>query len=267
MVKTPNDEIPRSRCCFLHFTPGGLFASGAGAARRRPAGPAGSAAGRGPRRPWPSVAKRNDLLRHQRRHRQRWRSRRPRRSRRTLPGWPLPSARAITPGALTSARRPAPASPRSTRATASAPGPGTTIPTHSSASHRTRLFPQDLGELHGDTLIQAQRGSNLFKQSARNEHGEVINGVGDPPPNQHDILTGSQTDGRAFTDTADHTCNNWTSSTTGSAQVGHSDRIGNNNHSWNSSHATTRLQPGRARKHRRRRPVLLFRDQLSAWVV
>ncbi len=101
------------------------------------------------------------------------------------------------------------------------------------------VISQDLSELHGDTLIQAQRGSNLFKQSARDEHGEVINGVGDPPPNRHDILTGSQTDGRAFIDNADHTCNNWTSSTTGSAQVGHSDRIGNNNHSWNSAHATT----------------------------
>ena len=98
---------------------------------------------------------------------------------------------------------------------------------------------QDLGELHGDTLVQAQRGSNLFKQSARTEYGQVIRGVGDLPPIQHDILTGSQTDGRAFTDNADHTCNNWTGSGAGSAQVGHSDRIGNMNASWNSSHATT----------------------------
>ena len=101
------------------------------------------------------------------------------------------------------------------------------------------IISQDLGELHGDTLVQAERGSNLFKQSARTEKGEVIHGVGDAPPVQHDILTGSQTDGRAFTDNADHTCNNWTSSTTGAAQVGHSDRIGNGNASWNSSHATS----------------------------
>jgi hypothetical protein len=97
----------------------------------------------------------------------------------------------------------------------------------------------DLAELHGDTLVQAQRGSNLFKQSARTEKGEVIHGVGDAPPIEHDILTGSQTDGRAYTDKADHTCNNWTSSGKGSAQVGPSDRIGNGNASWNSSHATT----------------------------
>ena len=101
------------------------------------------------------------------------------------------------------------------------------------------IISQDLGELHGDTLVQAERGSNLFKQSARTEKGEVIHGVGDPPPIEHDILTGSQTDGRAYTDSTDHACNNWTSSGAGSAQVGHSDRIGNGNASWNSSHATT----------------------------
>lgn len=104
---------------------------------------------------------------------------------------------------------------------------------------RAAIISQDLSELHGDTLIQAQRGSNLFKQSARNEKGDVINGEGDPIPNRHDILTGSHTDGRAYAEAADKTCSNWTSGTKGSAQVGHSDRIGNGNTSWNSSHATT----------------------------
>ena len=60
------------------------------------------------------------------------------------------------------------------------------------------IISADLGELHGDTLVQAQRGSNLFKQSARNEHGEVIHGIGDTPPIQHEILTGSKWDGRAY---------------------------------------------------------------------
>jgi hypothetical protein len=104
---------------------------------------------------------------------------------------------------------------------------------------RGAAISQNQSELHGDTLIQAQRGSNLFKQSALTEKGEVVRGVGDPLPNVHDMLTGSQPDGRAFTDGADHTCNDWTSSGAGSAQVGHSDRIGNGNTSWNSSHATT----------------------------
>jgi len=65
----------------------------------------------------------------------------------------------------------------------------------------------------------------------------VVNGVGDTP-NQHDILTGSQPDGRAFTDAADHTCGNWTSGAAGTAQLGHSDKQGGGNGSWNSAHAS-----------------------------
>jgi len=92
-------------------------------------------------------------------------------------------------------------------------------------------------EIHGDTLDEARRGSNLTKEFAVTEKGELVNGIGDPMPTRHDILTGSQPDGRAFTDTDDRTCNNWTSNGAGSAQVGHSDRIGNGS-SWNSSNAT-----------------------------
>jgi hypothetical protein len=105
--------------------------------------------------------------------------------------------------------------------------------------HNSKKLPiaADQAELHGDTIELARLGSNLFKQSALNEKGELINGVGDTP-NMHDMLTGSQTDGRAYTDSADHTCNNWTSSGAGSAQVGHSDRIGAGNTSWNSAHPT-----------------------------
>src|SRR5438477_532873 len=36
--------------------------------------------------------------------------------------------------------------------------------------------------------------------------------------------------------TADHTCQNWTSSTMGTAQLGHFDRTGGGNTSWNSAH-------------------------------
>jgi hypothetical protein len=94
-------------------------------------------------------------------------------------------------------------------------------------------------QIHGDTLLEAQRGSNMSKQFALTEHGELINGIGDPMPMRHDILTGSQPDGTAFPPGEDRTCNNWTSNDAGAAQVGHSDRIGNANQSWNSSHATT----------------------------
>ena len=105
--------------------------------------------------------------------------------------------------------------------------------------HNSKKLPiaKDLAELNGDTIELARLGSNLFKQSALNEKGEIINGAGDTP-NTHDMLTGSQTDGRAYTDSADHTCNNWTSSGAGSAQVGHSDRTGGGNTSWNSAHAS-----------------------------
>ena len=81
--------------------------------------------------------------------------------------------------------------------------------------------------------------TNLTKQSALTEKGSLVNGRGDTP-NMHDILTGTQPDGRAIAGSADTNCSNWTSSTTGAAMVGHSDRIGLDDSvpakSWNSSH-------------------------------
>lgn len=96
---------------------------------------------------------------------------------------------------------------------------------------------QNVADLHGDTLEQARVGNTLTRVTALTEKGEPVKGVGDSP-NQHDILTGSQPDGRAFTDDKDHTCNNWTSNGEGSAQVGHHDRTGGPSISWNSVHAT-----------------------------
>jgi hypothetical protein len=93
------------------------------------------------------------------------------------------------------------------------------------------VIAKDVAELHGT--------NKLTKQTALNEKGEVINGRGDTP-NRHDVLTGSQPDGTAFAAGDDRTCKNWTSSTQGSAMVGHSDRIGlrddDASKSWNSSH-------------------------------
>ncbi|MBT3206626.1 MAG: DUF1554 domain-containing protein [Gammaproteobacteria bacterium] len=78
----------------------------------------------------------------------------------------------------------------------------------------------------------------IIKQTALDENGDLVNGRGDKP-NQHDMLTGTRDDGTAyFPDDADHTCNNWTSSDTGSAQLGHHDRHGGGNTSWNSAHAS-----------------------------
>ncbi len=94
---------------------------------------------------------------------------------------------------------------------------------------------QNVADLHGDTAEQARLGNNISKATALNEKGEPINGVGDTP-NRHDMLTGSQTDGRAFTDGADHTCGNWSSGGAGTAQLGHHDRTGGGNTSWNATH-------------------------------
>ena len=78
------------------------------------------------------------------------------------------------------------------------------------------VVAKDVADLHS-------AGNNLTKQTALSEKGDVINGPGDTP-NRHDVLTGSQADGTAFAAGDDRTCKNWTSSTQGSAMVGHSDR-------------------------------------------
>ena len=91
---------------------------------------------------------------------------------------------------------------------------------------------QNVADLHSDT-------NNLTKATQLNEKGDVVNGRGDSP-NRHDILTGSQLDGTAFSGDADTTCQNWTSSGAGSARVGHHDRTGGGEHpsSWNSAHGS-----------------------------
>ena len=93
----------------------------------------------------------------------------------------------------------------------------------------------NVDELHGEK-------NGLTKDSNLTEKGETVKGVGDTP-NEHDILTGSQPDGRAYTDGMDHTCSNWTAATDGmgAAQLGHSDRMGGRGPqgpSWNSTHAS-----------------------------
>ena len=93
------------------------------------------------------------------------------------------------------------------------------------------VIARDVDELHGN--------NNLNKQTALTEKGEPVNGRGDTP-NMHDILTGSQPDGRAFASGDDRTCHNWTSSGQGAAMLGHHDRQGlrddEASKSWNASH-------------------------------
>lgn len=86
-----------------------------------------------------------------------------------------------------------------------------------------------VADLHSDN-------NKLSKENSLTEKGEVVNGRGDKP-NRHDILTGSNADGTLM---EGQTCNNWTSSSEGTAQVGHHDRVGGGAAptSWNSSHPT-----------------------------
>ena len=95
------------------------------------------------------------------------------------------------------------------------------------------LIARDIDHLHN--------GNNISKETALDERGNPVKGRGESP-NEHDILTGSRADGTAFAPQTDTTCKAWTSSTDGSAIVGHHDRVGplpeNWARSWNFAHQT-----------------------------
>jgi hypothetical protein len=95
------------------------------------------------------------------------------------------------------------------------------------------MIAPNVADLHGDN---ERDRNNIRKPTALNEKGAEVNGVGDKP-NQHDILTGSDSHGRVPAGPANTTtCNNWTSNGEGSAMLGHSDRLGGPNASWNAVH-------------------------------
>jgi hypothetical protein len=96
---------------------------------------------------------------------------------------------------------------------------------------RGALIASNVEDLHADR-------NNIRKPTALNEKGEEVNGVGNQP-NIHDILTGSDSTGRLPAgNVALTTCNNWTSNSAGNAIVGHHDRLGGPNASWNAVHST-----------------------------
>ena len=113
---------------------------------------------------------------------------------------------------------------------------------------RGTLIANNVADLHGD--IERDR-NQITKANALDEKGAPVNGFGDTP-NAHDMLTGSDSHGRAVAGTLDTTCSNWTSNaaqpagaptganapnTTGpGANVGHHDRTGGGNTSWNFAH-------------------------------
>jgi hypothetical protein len=131
------------------------------------------------------------------------------------------------------------------------------------------MVARDVAHLHGDTLELARLGNNLTKRSGLTEKGQIVPGLNDhkhprdgdweyvrttPYTNRHEVLTGSQPDGRAYPPDLDYTCNNWTSNADPdpaqaqggleagpnrpNAQIGFPDRNGGGNGSWNSSHGS-----------------------------
>lgn len=81
------------------------------------------------------------------------------------------------------------------------------------------VIAASVADLHSDN-------NKISKETAFNEKGEAVKVRGDTPL-MHDIMTGSDKDGRAFPPNMDLTCQNWTSSSSGVAMLGHVDRAGN----------------------------------------
>jgi hypothetical protein len=94
------------------------------------------------------------------------------------------------------------------------------------------VIAQNVDDLHS-------ANNKLSADTILTERGTKVSGVGFTPV-WHDVLTGSQPDGRAFPGNINMTCNNWSSSEFGKAALGHSDRRGlaDNEYarSWNASH-------------------------------
>jgi hypothetical protein len=107
------------------------------------------------------------------------------------------------------------------------------------------------GTVIATSLADLHSNNKMAKANALDEKGQPIKVRGDTP-NMHDILTGSDKDGRAFPSNMDLTCRNWTSSDSGVAMLGHADREGNppvegsqnvpayteTAHSWNAAHTS-----------------------------
>jgi len=117
------------------------------------------------------------------------------------------------------------------------------------------MIASSVAELHGD---QQRDRNNIQRATALDARGNLIPGAGQPGvQNEHDIMTGSDSQGRAFTDGIDHTCNNWTSddmilpqsnpnvpSERARAMLGHMDRTGGQNVSWNAAHMSQGCSKG-----------------------
>ncbi|MBC5765414.1 hypothetical protein [Ramlibacter albus] len=112
------------------------------------------------------------------------------------------------------------------------------------ANYKGVVIAADVDELHGTNKISGE--------TAMTEKGGWVPGRGDRGQNNHDIMTGSNEQGRAYGGERDRTCKNWTSSGEGSAQVGHHDRQGTGSDprsaSWNSAHSSRSCSAGGLRE-------------------
>ena len=100
------------------------------------------------------------------------------------------------------------------------------------------MIASNVANLHGD--IERDR-NYLFVDTALDERGEPIIGRNRPEgvQNSHDIMTGSNSLGYALPPGEDRTCRNWTyDGEDGSVMLGHHDRSGGNDTSWNMAHAS-----------------------------
>jgi len=94
------------------------------------------------------------------------------------------------------------------------------------------VIAASLDELHKDAKLSLD---NSLTEGGRKVAGTGYNN------NNHDVLTGSDVEGKALPADKDMTCGNWTKGgADGAAMVGHSDRLGlrddTPSKSWNSSH-------------------------------
>jgi hypothetical protein len=96
------------------------------------------------------------------------------------------------------------------------------------------------GVMIARNLTDLHVANNISRETALTEKGEIVPGRDDEKAGRgqarHDVLTGTQPDGSAYTD-EDYTCKNWTSDSPEiKTRYGHHDRQGGGQTSWNSAH-------------------------------
>jgi hypothetical protein len=128
---------------------------------------------------------------------------------------------------------------------------------------RGQIVAMDKGVLHGDTIDQARVGNAMGKQILadreghrgewRRRHAEYARHPHRFAPGRHGVHRRHGPHVHELHSNADGM---------GQVQLGHSDKQGGNNSSWNSAHGSRGLQPAESRVHRRRGTSVLLRSEL-----